>query len=91
MGLELTDREIMTWAEVGRITDRATQAPSETHFFTNYLGAYPLGQALCWGLELEKQLNLPHKLSVGFRGNAEKARSTVTRQVLSKHAPPALV
>ena len=26
-GLELTDREIMTWAEVGRITDWATQAP----------------------------------------------------------------
>ena len=26
-GLELTDREIMTWAEVGRSTDWATQAP----------------------------------------------------------------
>ena len=26
MGLELTDREIMTWAEVGRLTDWATQA-----------------------------------------------------------------
>ena len=26
-GLELTDREIMTWAEVGCLTDRATQAP----------------------------------------------------------------
>ena len=26
-GLELMDREIMTWAEVGRLTDRATQAP----------------------------------------------------------------
>ena len=26
-GLELTDREIMTWAEVGRLTDWATQAP----------------------------------------------------------------
>ena len=25
--LELTDREIMTWADVGRLTDRATQAP----------------------------------------------------------------
>ena len=25
-GLELTDREIMTWAEVGRLTDLATQA-----------------------------------------------------------------
>ena len=24
-GLELTDREIMTWAEVGRPTDQATQ------------------------------------------------------------------
>ena len=26
-GLELTDHEIMTWAEVGRSTDWATQAP----------------------------------------------------------------
>ena len=25
--LELTDREIMTWAEVGHLTDWATQAP----------------------------------------------------------------
>ena len=27
VGLELTDHEIMTWAEVGRLTDWATQAP----------------------------------------------------------------
>ena len=26
-GLELTEREIVTWAEVGRLTDWATQAP----------------------------------------------------------------
>ena len=26
-GLELTDHEIVTWAEVGRSTDWATQAP----------------------------------------------------------------
>ena len=26
-GLEFTDREIMTWAKVGRLTDWATQAP----------------------------------------------------------------
>ena len=31
-GLELTDREIMTWAEVGRSTDWATQAPLEYFF-----------------------------------------------------------
>ena len=29
-GLELTECEIMTWAEVGRLTDWATQAPQET-------------------------------------------------------------
>ena len=29
MGLEPTDREIMTWAGVGRSTDWATQAPQE--------------------------------------------------------------
>ena len=31
-GLELTDREIMTWAEVGRLTDWATQVPLQWHF-----------------------------------------------------------
>ena len=31
-GLELTDREIMTWAEVGRLTDWATQAPQSSVF-----------------------------------------------------------
>ena len=31
-GLELTNREIMTWAEVGRLTDGATQAPQNWFF-----------------------------------------------------------
>ena len=31
-GLELTDCEIMIWAEVGRVTDWATQAPLELPF-----------------------------------------------------------
>ena len=31
-GLKLTDREIVTWAEVGRLTDWATQAPLAYHF-----------------------------------------------------------
>ena len=29
VGLELTNRESMTWAEVGRLTDWATQVPLE--------------------------------------------------------------
>ena len=29
-GLEFTDHEIVTWAEVGRLTDWATQAPPES-------------------------------------------------------------
>ena len=37
-GLELTNREIMTWAEVGRLTDWATQAPQSTLFF--FLNVY---------------------------------------------------
>ena len=32
-GLELTDREIVTWAEVGRLTDWATQAPPDNTDF----------------------------------------------------------
>ena len=31
-GFELTDCEIMTWAEGGRLTDGATQAPKEGTF-----------------------------------------------------------
>ena len=31
-GLELMDREIMTWAEVGRPTDWAIQAPLKFNF-----------------------------------------------------------
>ena len=37
VGLEPTDREIMTWAEVGRLTDCATQAPLFLIFFNIYL------------------------------------------------------
>ena len=33
-GLELTDRKIMTWAEVGRLTDWAAQAPLSSTFVT---------------------------------------------------------
>ena len=32
MGLELTNCEMVTWAEVGRSTDWATQAPQRTSF-----------------------------------------------------------
>ena len=32
-GLELTDREIVTWAEVGHLTNWATQAPHQVPVF----------------------------------------------------------
>ena len=32
-GLELTDREIMTWAEVRRLTNWATQAPQQAYIY----------------------------------------------------------
>ena len=35
--LELTDREIMTWAEVGSLTDQATQAPLKCIMFKKYI------------------------------------------------------
>ena len=41
-GLELTDREIVTWAEVGRLTDWATQAPHFTHFSIKPLYIFPI-------------------------------------------------
>ena len=34
VGLELTNREILTWAEVGRLTNWAIQAPQSALFFT---------------------------------------------------------
>ena len=34
-GLKLTDCEIMTWAEVGRLTDWATQVPPKILFLNN--------------------------------------------------------
>ena len=40
-GLELTDHEIMTRAEVGRLTDRATQAPLDLITFKHTCGLRP--------------------------------------------------
>ena len=40
--LELTDREIMTWAEVGRSTDQATQAPHLPGFQSQMLQGFIL-------------------------------------------------
>ena len=34
----LTDREVMTWAEVGRLTDWATQAPPSLLFWSQAFG-----------------------------------------------------
>ena len=39
-GLELTDREIMTWAEVRRLTNWATQAPLVLVLFSEIDGSY---------------------------------------------------
>ena len=36
-GLEPTDHEIVTWAEVGRLTDWATQVPQRTIFIVLYM------------------------------------------------------
>ena len=38
-GLERTNREIMTWAKVGRLTDWATQVPQ---IFTVFKDCYPI-------------------------------------------------
>ena len=35
-GLKLLDREIVTWAEVGRPTDWATQAPLDITFIKHF-------------------------------------------------------
>ena len=38
VGLKLKNREIMTWAQVGRSTDWATPAPRIYHFLNQNLG-----------------------------------------------------
>ena len=38
-GLELTDREIMTWAEVGRFTDWVTQVPPQDNLDKELFGS----------------------------------------------------
>ena len=50
-GLKLTDREIVTWAEVGPLTDWATQAPQESIllFSSSVLG---------WGVSTEPDAGL---------------------------------
>ena len=36
-GLELPSREIMTWAQVGHLSDWATQVPHEFHLFNQHV------------------------------------------------------
>ena len=45
-GLELTDREIMSWAEVGCSTDGATQAPQSYPHFEDSPSILILGSSL---------------------------------------------
>ena len=59
-GLELTDREIMTWAEVGRLTDWATQAP-QIYRFLSYFDSHFM---YLWASILKLLINLFHILSL---------------------------
>ena len=54
VGLEPIDREIMTWAEVGRLTDWATQVPLNSFFLPGFLECSPVHtrlrcQQILWG------------------------------------------
>ena len=55
-GLELTDWEMMTWAEVGRLTDWATQAP---------LNVYS-GYTLAWGIMAHNGKITPYRQLSGL-------------------------
>ena len=48
VGLELTDREIMTWAEVGRLTDQATQVPHHITIFDKRVFSTYLLDCVVW-------------------------------------------
>ena len=41
VGLELMNHEIMTWDEVGRLTDWATQVPLQVNISDEYWYKYP--------------------------------------------------
>ena len=67
-GLELADREIVTWAEVGRLTDWATQAPLNKLVFNVYLFR-KRESAIREGLRERERENLKQALcSVGAWG-----------------------
>ena len=70
-GLEPTNREIMTWAEVGRLTDWATQAPHST--------LYLLRTDLCRGISHEIYfLNLNLNLFI-YLFDRERERERASR------------
>ena len=54
MGLELTNHEIMTWAEVRHLTALATQAPQKT-FLNEYIFLINFGQIPKFGKFIEKK------------------------------------
>ena len=60
-GLELTDREIMTWAKVGRSTDQATQAPQD-HFLKISLFIYFEGGGWVGGQRERERERIPSRL-----------------------------
>ena len=49
-GLKLTNREIMTWAKVGRLTNCATQAPQNQYGFKSKVQGYLTKVAGIWHL-----------------------------------------
>ena len=64
-GLELMDREIMTWAKVGGLTDWATQAPQEKIFL--YLPLWLPSGIVCVG-EAELTVSFPLSLVLELIG-----------------------
>ena len=81
-GLELTDREIMTWAEVGRLTDWATQAPQPCVDFNQ--GCWKLKQAGTCKKDPQVQLQSSCRDTKGSLKNKQTNKQTKNNDPRSK-------
>ena len=81
-GLELTDREIMTWAEFWRLTDCATQAPLSFIFNTH-------GWELCKLICSLKQTHYNSYICISFSysvASFPSARKIILATLISKNS-----
>ena len=86
--LEPTNREIMTWAEVGRLTDRATPVPLDETFRIRvglklngfYDNFFP-------SLEMSSMHSSPELIAWNFRRKEKKERTVSVQEIADNPGP----